>query len=174
MQLKRLLNVDHEFFNQAFELYQSAFPLLERRDKEEQERIFAKPDYHYDIILQNDQFIGIMLYWETENFIFLEHFSTLEHLRGKGYGSSALSLLKQKGKPVLLEIEPPISRLTQRRYQFYCRNGFILNPHFHIQAKFRVNDDDLQLKILSYPNVLSQEDYQSFYTYMLKEISAQP
>ena len=161
-------------FEKAFELYKSAFPVEERRDELEQQRVIKKADYHFDLIMSDDDFVGVMLYWETEELVFLEHFTTLPELRGRGYGKGALELLKQKNKVILLEIEPPTDETTQRRYNFYRRNGFAMNPYYHIQAKYHLGDEDLELKVLSYPRVLDQDEYRSFYEYMTREIGIQP
>lgn len=170
MRLERLSPSNAHLFDRAFKLYQSAFPIEERRDDLEQQRVIAKDDYHFDLIMNDDTFIGVMLYWETENFIFLEHFTTLPDLRGQGYGKCALNLLKDKNKVILLEIDPPVSDIAQRRYNFYKRNSFIMNPYHHIQAKYHLGDADLELKVLSYPRVLEKDEYRSFYEYMTREI----
>ena len=174
MRLERLSELNAHLFDRAFGLYQSSFPVEERRDDQEQQRVLHKADYHFDLIMDGDAFIGVTLYWETDDFVFLEHFTTLPELRGNGYGKMALDLLKQKNKVILLEIEPPVDDLTQRRYHFYQRNGFVMNPYYHIQAKYHLGDEDLELKVLSYPRVLEKDEYRSFYEYMTREIGIQP
>jgi ribosomal protein S18 acetylase RimI-like enzyme len=174
MRLERLSTSNAHLFDRAFTLYQSSFPVEERRDDLEQQRVLNKNDYHFDLIMMDDSFIGVMLYWETDNFVFLEHFTTLPELRGNGYGKKALDLLKTKNKIILLEIEPPVDDTTQRRYNFYKRNGFIMNPYHHIQAKYHLGDEDLELKVLSYPKMLEKDEYRSFYEYMTREIGIQP
>lgn len=173
MRLERLSSKNAQLFDKAFKLYEASFPIEERRDSSEQQRVLSKEDYHFDLIMQQNSFIGIMLYWETNDFIFLEHFATLHELRGQGYGKQALDLLKAKEKTILLEIEPPIDNNSQRRYGFYLRNGFIMNPYYHIQAKYRLGAEDFELKILSYPDILAKEEYRSFYEYMTREIGIQ-
>ncbi len=173
MRLERLSSNNLHFYERAFALYQSSFPIEERRDDFEQQRVLKKDAYHFDLIIRNKDFIGIMLYWETEEFVFLEHFAIRLELRDRGYGQMALDLLKQKNKTILLEIEPPVDGITQRRYGFYKRNGFVMNPYHHIQAKYHLGDKDLELKILSYPEVLREQEYKDFYEYMQKEIAIQ-
>lgn len=112
--------------------------------------------------------------WKTNEFVFLEHFTTCQEIRGKGFGKKALDLLKEKNKTILLEIEPPDDEITKRRYGFYKRNNFLMNPYYHIQAKYHLGDADLELKILSYPQVLTKQEYLSFYEYMTREIGIQP
>lgn len=171
MNLKTLDTENIELFERAFALYESAFPFEERRDRAEQARVMQNEAYKFDLVMDEEKFVGIMLYWEREDYIFLEHFAVLPSERNKGYGAKALDLLKEKGKRILLEIEPPTAGITNRRFNFYKRNGFIMNPYHHIQAKYHADDNDLHLKVLSYPNQLSDAQYYSFYEYMLKEIS---
>ena len=175
MRLERLFEDNLKYYDEAIALYESAFPKEERRDADEQERIQKKTDYHFDFILEEeaDAPVGLMLYWETEEFIFLEHFTTKNELRNQGYGSRALALLKEKGKKVILEIEPPVDELTMRRKGFYERNGFHFNEHFHIQPKYRHGDEDLELKIMSCPDVISREEYDAFYAYLMREVQIQ-
>lgn len=174
MKLERLSDKNHIYYKQAFELYKSAFPEIERRDDEEQKRIMQNSYYHFDLIFDNDDFIGIMLYWELDNLIFLEHFTTLPELRNHGYGAKSLDLLKQKGKTVILEIENPIDELTKRRFEFYRRNGFVMTEIYHIQAKYHLGYDDLMLKILSYPDKISESEYIGFLNFMTQEIGILP
>ena len=174
MKLERLSDLNKHYYSAAFSLLESAFPWAERREQAEQQRILGIPEYHFDLILENESLLGLMLYWELDHLIFLEHFTTMPHLRNQGVGSVALSLLKEKGKPILLEIEPPIDQLTCRRYGFYQRNGFLMNPFYHIQAKYHPGDEDLELKILSWPGSLTAEEYRGFYSYMIRHVSCQP
>ena len=174
MRLERLSDQNIHLYERAYGLYQASFPIEERRDEAEQNRALTKDAYHFDLIMDEDNLIGVMLYWEREEFVFLEHFTTFPDLRGQGYGAQALGLLKEKNKPILLEIEPPVDEMTQRRYEFYKRNGFVMNPYYHIQAKYHLGDEDLELKILSFPQVLPKELYRSFYEYMTREIGILP
>lgn len=174
MNLERINKNNQHLFSDAFSLYESAFPKEERRDPDEQKRVMTKDAYHFDLIMNGSEFIGVMLYWETDEFIFLEHFTTIPEIRGKGFGAQALDLLKQKGKTVILEIEDPVDEISKRRLAFYERNGFVLTPHYHIQAKYHLGDDDLMLKILSYNHSISKQEYLKFQDYMTKEIGILP
>ena len=63
-----------------------------------------------------------MLYWETPDFRYIEHFCILPALRGQRYGSRALSMLPND-RPVILEIDPPVDEIAIRRKAFYERCG---------------------------------------------------
>ena len=170
MKLERLCDENRHLFDAAFSIYVSAFPKEERREKDEQDRVIKNECYHFDMILEDNELLGIMLYWEVGKLIFLEHFATSPAIRNRGIGTAALEMLKAKGKTVMLEIEPPTDEITERRYGFYKRNGFVMNPHHHIQAKYHLGDPDLELKILSYPRALTDKEYRDFYEYMTASI----
>ena len=159
-----------ELFLKAMELYESAFPEIERRDVPEQMRVMSKSDYRLSAIMDGVEFLGIIFYWETDDFIFIEHLAVSAERRGEGVGSYALEIMKGLGKKLILEIEPPVDEVTKRRLSFYERAGFKLTDHHHIQAKYRVGDEDLVLKILSYPEKISAREYEAFYEYMIKEV----
>lgn len=45
-------------------------------------------------------------------------------MRGRGYGAQALSLLGERKKTVILEIDPPNDEVSVRRKAFYERAGY--------------------------------------------------
>ena len=45
-------------------------------------------------------------------------------MRGRGYGAQALSLLGERKKTVILEIDPPNDEVSARRKAFYERAGY--------------------------------------------------
>jgi ribosomal protein S18 acetylase RimI-like enzyme len=171
MYLERIYDTESRYFEQAFRLYEASFVYEERRDLAGQTDAMKTADYHFCVILDGEEFCGIVLYWEIGDLIYLEHLATRADLRCRGIGSQALDLLKQGGKTIILEIEPPVDELTSRRLGFYERNGFFLAPYHHIQAKYHIGDPDVELKILSYPALIAREKYDEFYEYMLKNIS---
>ena len=170
MQLIRLDKNNARFYDDAINLYINSFPLCERRDITSHKIALSYSDYHFDFIIKDNKFIGIMLYWETNEFIFLEHFAILPSLRNNGFGQSALNLLKEKNKTIILEIEPPIDDLTIRRLNFYKRNDFYLTNHNHIQLKYHKNDNDLILKIMSFPLPINEKEYKLFRNYLNEKV----
>ena len=171
MKTDRILSPAHPLFEASLSLLEAAFPPEERRFRADHIRFLQKPDFHCCALTEDGSFCGILFYWEAEAFLFLEHFAMLPHLRGQGLGAKALSLLKGLRKPVILEIEPPCDGMTKRRYGFYRRNGFEMNPYFHLQAKLREADEpDVELKVLSFPRVLTETEYRAFYACMLRDV----
>ena len=105
---ERIQSADHPAFEKAFGLYETAFPLHERRTREKQVGVMGHPEYHFTLIWEGETFAGILLFWEGPDFRYVEHFAISEALRGKGLGAEALRLLQGEGKDLLLEIDPPV------------------------------------------------------------------
>lgn len=175
MHFDRLQSSSHSLYEQSMELYEASFPLFERRDLDAQKRILKHENYNFNLIYDKNIFVGIMLYWETEDFIYLEHFCINPNMRNKKYGERALQLLNEKCKPIILEIDPPVDNITNRRKNFYERNGYVKNDFYHLQLPYHKGDSKTHLVIMSFPNKLSQEFYDYFYDYLettvMKDIS---
>ena len=44
------------------------------------------------ILVYDNSLVGIILYWETLNYIYIEHFCIEPNMRNKKYGENALEL----------------------------------------------------------------------------------
>ena len=173
MQFLRLKNQADKYYNEAIALYERNFLLSERRDADEQRRVMLNDDYHFEVVLDGDQLCGFAFYWETEKYIFLEHLCVHEQRRNQRIGHAILDYLKGKGKIIYLEIEPIVDEITAKRKKFYESCGYFLNDHHHIQVKYRLEDDDLQLLIMTLGRTISKQEYDEFYAYMVKYVQIQ-
>ncbi len=61
-------------YAEAMALYGISFPAHEQRETPSQTAILTHPDYHFTAILDGSHFVGDMLYWETPDFRYIEHF----------------------------------------------------------------------------------------------------
>ncbi len=162
-------------YERAIGLYETNFIVDERRDADEQRRVLSDSHYHCNAFMNDaKEMVGIVFYWESDTFVYLEHLCIEESYRGMGYGSAALEMLKALGKTVILEIEPVIDEITAKRRSFYEKNGFYLNPHLHIQPKYHVGDEDLILWIMSLGREISTKEYADFYKFLKECIQIQP
>lgn len=107
MHFERLTSADDPRFSATMEGYAVSFPPHEQREPASQRAIMTDPAYRFNLIYDGGAPVGAMLCWETETFIYVEHFFILPHLRGHACGSRALALLGGRGKTVILEIDPP-------------------------------------------------------------------
>ena len=170
MELKRLTDPSHPLFARAMEGYGVSFPRHEQRESGSQRAIMSHPEYHFDLILEGEEFTGCLLYWETEEFLYVEHFFILPERRNGGRGQRALELLAGKGKRVILEIDPVIDDISRRRKGFYERCGFVENPYPHVHPSYHEGNKGHDLVVMSCPEGLGVELYQSFYDYLCRTV----
>lgn len=172
MELKRLTSPDHPLCRRCMEGYAVSFPVHEQREELSQRVILSHPEYHFDCIMEDGELLGCLLYWETASFIYTEHFFILPEKRNSGAGARALDLLGQKGKCVILEIDPPVDEVSIRRRGFYERCGFVSNPYPHIHPPYHKSNRGHDLVVMSRPVLLTQEQYQAFFAYLCDTVMA--
>ena len=63
-------------------------------------------------------FVGLALYRETAEYLYIEHFYILQALRNHRYGQRTLDLLAECGKTLILEIDPSMDAIVCRRKIF--------------------------------------------------------
>lgn len=152
------------------ELYNASFPFHEQREPISQKKIMSRTEYRFDRLYDGPEFIGLMLNWESDQFIYVEHFCILPSKRSLGYGQKALQLLSERGKPVILEIDPPIDDISIRRKAFYERAGFCANNYLHVHPPYHVGYDGHELVVMSLPRELTPEEYDHFFQYLCKVV----
>lgn len=170
MHLEHITNSEHPMYQEAWDLYQAGFPSHEQRETFSQKNILGERDYHFCLLYDGAAFVGIVLYWETMYFIYIEHLCILPEKRNKQYGQKALSLLKEKKKVLILEIDPPIDDISRRRRGFYERCGFITNPFHHIHPPYHRGNEGHALVIMTYPRRISEHEYKIFIRYLQDKI----
>lgn len=159
----RIKNSSNKYFKDAWELYENAFPLEERRLLDSQIKLFTNSKYHFDIIIEDITFIGFILWWEFDDLRFVEYFATVEHLRNKGFGKLILDqFIKKDQNPILLEVELPTTEMKKRRIHFYERLGFHLNNHSYEIPPMHDGFPALELLIMTFPQPISEKDVRTF------------
>lgn len=172
LHFERLTDTMHPLYEKAIELYRISFPYHEQRETPSRKRILNDEAYHFNMIFDEKTFVGMILYWETEDFLYVEHFCILPEMRGKKYGQTTLSILAEVGKPIILEIDPPKSEISRRRKAFYERCGFVENPYPHMQLPYHRGCEGTPLVIMTYPTVIDPQAYDAFHTYLQDHVMA--
>lgn len=170
MEFRRLSAADNELYEKAMELYKISFLHNEQRLPDSQAEIMGNSSYHFNMIYNEDIWVGLILCWEAEDFIYVEHFCILPEMRNKSYGQRALELLSAGGKRVILEIDPPIDDVSIKRKGFYERSGYHPNPFPHIHPPYNKKYPGHSLVVMSYPEPLSEEGYGAFFEYIKKVV----
>lgn len=166
IKLIRLVSNDDPYYVDAMNLYAISFPYHEQREAASQASIMSDPAYHFDMIFDEDRFVGIILNWQTDSFVYVEHFCIMPDLRGQGYGKRALELLAAQGKTVILEIDPPVDDVSIRRKGFYESAGYMENPFTHVHPPYHRDHKGHELVVMSSPNALTEAFYQEFNAYL--------
>ena len=167
LKLVRIDSADHPMFETAMKLYVESFPYSERREVASQKNIMGNSDYFFNLIYDGDTFVGIITFWESDEYIYVEHFAIEPQFRSCGYGSKTLKLIDDIAtNNIILEIEPVTDSLTGRRKTFYERAGYTENPHNHIQPPYHKGESGVKLLIMTKPGIISKELYDKYYDYM--------
>lgn len=173
MTFHRITATGHPLYPYGAELYQISFPAHEQREARSQETILNENEYHYDAVCDGDSFVGLALYWETERYIYVEHLCVSMEMRNKQYGKRILDALKEKGKILILEIDPPVDTISIRRKGFYERCGFVENPYNHVHPPYHKGNSGHSLKIMTYPREITEEEYRNFNSHLQKTVMAE-
>ena len=159
----RLKSISENHFHKAWELYEDAFPIEERRSLNKQTHVIKNSNYHFDIMLDNDKLIGFLLWWNFEKVRYIDHFATSIEQRNKGFGKQILeNFINTSEKLVLLEVELPNSSMNKRRIKFYERIGFKLNLHYYEVPPLMEGYKHFQLLLMSYPTFMTERDVEQF------------
>ena len=166
----RFIDVNEKTFNTVFDKMKTAFPYEERRDYSDQKECLENKYFKFFEIYDCDLAVGFTALWVFENFVFIEHIAIDEDKRGSGYGSKAIELIKEKyNKPLILEAEAPVTEQQIKRIKFYNRLGFNVNSFNYTQPSYH-GGEGVPLLILSYPNKLTDEEFDEFLKETRREV----
>lgn len=170
MRFERLRSARDKFYAPALALYAQSFPLHEQRTPAAQAAALGEEEYHFDLILEGEALAGLLLYWETADFLYVEHFCVDPAMRNRGYGQRALEALAERGKAIILEIDPPVDEISRRRQGFYQRLRYQVNAFHHVHPPYRADCAGHELVVLSHPSALSRAEYDRFNRYLQKVV----
>lgn len=152
--------VDKSEFYKVYEVIEKAFPLSEYRTFDEQMVLMELPYFNAMLIEAENALVGILIEWELEHAIYLEHLAVNPEIRGKGLGSILMrEYLSKSANNIVLEVEDIDTEIAQRRIGFYERLGFTLSNISFKQPQFEGRDEEtVNLRIMHYPNNISNDE----------------
>ncbi|MBE6789394.1 MAG: GNAT family N-acetyltransferase [Ruminococcaceae bacterium] len=159
-------------FEQFYALMCLSFPEEERRSREGFLRLCREcPYYKIYTLFEEDKLIAFLTVWEFDFFTFGDHFAVLPQMRGAGIGAKLLSSLKESVKlPFIIEVELPENEMAKRRIGFYERNDLSLCDFDYLLPPMQEGFSPLPMKIMSYPSLLSQEEFEPFKKVIYKTV----
>lgn len=164
MEIRRITQTSDPLYEQAMALYTISFPFHEQRQALSQSQILQQDAYHFDVICDNGEFVGEILYWDIGNALYIEHFCVSPAMRNRHYGQRILSAYQST--PLILEIDPPEEELSMRRKGFYGRCGFTENPYAHVHPPYHPGNPGHRLVVMSSPEKLTPDAYAHFYRFL--------
>lgn len=106
-----------------YEKLNQYFPVEEMKSREHMETLLKERS---DIYHKDEGKYHVLMYAELDEFIFIDYLFVSKDARGQGLGSKLIEELKERKKPILLEVEPVDydDTDTEKRLKFYKREGF--------------------------------------------------
>ena len=170
MEFLKIDPTDTSRWNLVWELYETSFPTAEKRKAEDHIRAISNPKFHPISAWEGVQLIGLLFFWEWDDYRYVEYLAVNPELRGRSYGSQLLRYLVDGGHTTILEIDPLSNELSVRRLQFYERNGFTLTPYRFDHLPYRLETQTQELLILSYPKMITKKQHVDFIQFMDEEV----
>lgn len=163
MKKHRITSPEDALYASFKTLYESAFPVYEKRTESHQRDGLKDDRFHLDCYLDDNQLIGFFGYWQFAQYCYIEHYAINGHIRGKGYGTQLLQqFLDKTDNPVILEIDPLTDEISRKRLRFYQQLGFVENPYHHAHPAYKPQFQPHELIVLSSHSIISPELYQQF------------
>lgn len=160
-------------FEQFYQILLNNFPSKEIKDYDYMKETFFNQSYQV-LCLKNDQeqIVGVMSFYLSDDFRFIDYFAIDGSFKGHGAGSSMLQhFISLDDKIVLLEVEHPGDLISQRRIRFYQRNGMVLNDQYdYFVPPVRSLKHRLYFYLMSSSKGLSLDEYHKFYPQILKMV----
>ena len=164
MNVIRLRTTNDKLFPIFEQLYRISFPEYEQRTFDHHAKALTAENCYVNCYQQDDgQFIGFVVYWQFAEYIYIEHYAISDKVRGQGYGTRLLGeLVAQTDKIVVLEIDPVIDEISQKRLRFYLALGFVENRFTHVHPPYQSKFNGHSLRVLSSGRELTDAEHQRF------------
>ncbi|MCQ6265542.1 GNAT family N-acetyltransferase [Fictibacillus sp. WQ 8-8] len=161
-----------------YEKLNQYFPIEEMKSQEHMELLLEDKG---DIYHKDEGPHHVLMYVELDDFIFIDYLFVSKESRGQGLGKALLKKLKEKEKPIILEVEPIDyeDTDTEKRQRFYRREGFKHASKIGYRRKSLATDQVNEMEILYWaPKGESEESiyenmkktYNEIHTYKDKEL----
>ncbi|MFP7222763.1 GNAT family N-acetyltransferase [Priestia filamentosa] len=160
-----------------YEKLSEYFPVEEMKSKDHIEALLSEQG---DIYHKDESSNHVLMYVEFDEFLFIDYLFVSGKTRGQGLGNKLLDKLKDKRKPIILEVEPvdEEDHDTEKRLRFYKRAGFKHARSIGYRRRSLATNEVNTMEILYWsPNEETEEDilehmkrtYETIHTYKDKQ-----
>lgn len=161
-----------------YEKLNKYFPIEEMKSKKHMEMLLKEKG---DVYHKDEGPYHVLMYAEFESFIFIDYVWVSSQARGQGVGHKLIEKMKERKKPILLEVEPVDYDDTDsaKRLHFYKREGFSHAQYIDYNRRSLATDEETPMEILYWsPNADPEEKiyekmkkmYEKIHTYKDEEI----
>lgn len=159
----RITDTNDRFFPAFESIYSQSFPVHEQRNREQQIAAFNDQRYHLIASIEQDELLSFIAYWDFDTYVYIEHLAVNSVMRGKNIGSVTLSRFAEYiQKTIILEIDPLIDEIANKRFRFYAKLGYKANEYPHRHPAYDLQFEPHELVVLSYTDLLNEEEYNRF------------
>ncbi|WP_029905313.1 N-acetyltransferase [Prevotella sp. 10(H)] len=159
----RITDTEDRWYKPFWDIYTVSFPVYEQRDESQQLTAFNDERYYLLANIENDTLQFFVACWDFTDYVYIEHLAVNPDLRGKNIGSIMLdTFAKTVQKTVLLEIDPITDSISEKRFRFYEKLGYKLNPYKHAHPAYKEGYKPHELLVLSLNKTLTKEEYKQF------------
>lgn len=150
MKLKRITQSDDHLLEFLLPLYEESFPPQERREERQLRNMIAlKPEMFFNAIECDGELCGLFVYWEMEDYYYLEHLAVFPSMRNKKIGQQVLDYVRDNLLGIrILEVEPSVDEITTRRVNYYQRNGYQILEKEYMQPSYNIDGEGYPLWIM--------------------------
>ncbi|OUP78319.1 GNAT family N-acetyltransferase [Erysipelatoclostridium sp. An173] len=161
-----------EEFDRFYQILSNNFPTKEIKEYNYMKDTFHAGLYQVLTLKDNDQIVGIMSFYQHDDFRFIDYFAIDGSLKGKGMGSKMLQyFINLDDKMVILEVEHPEDEQSKRRIAFYQRNGLYLNNQFeYFVPPVRNLKHRLYFHLMSSKRKINNIEFEKYYPQILKMV----
>ncbi|GKW47587.1 GNAT family N-acetyltransferase [Planococcus sp. NCCP-2050] len=156
-----------------YEKLNQYFPVEEMKSKEHMDTLLKEKGSVY---YKDEGPYHVLMYAEFPTFSFVDYLFVSKESRGMGLGKKTLQMLKDKNKPIILEVEPVNyeDTDTEKRLRFYAREGFQHAASIGYCRRSLATGEENSMEILYWaPNNESEEEifeamkkmYEDIHTY---------
>lgn len=161
-----------EEFDRFYQILSNNFPTKEIKEYNYMKDTFHAGLYQVLTLKDNDQIVGIMSFYQHDDFRFIDYFAIDGSLKGKGMGSKMLQyFINLDDKMVILEVEHPEDEQSKRRIAFYQRNSLYLNDQFeYFVPPVRNLKHRLYFHLMSSKRKINNIEFEKYYPQILKMV----
>ena len=154
-----------EEFDRFYQILSNNFPTKEIKEYNYMKDTFHAGLYQVLTLKDNDQIVGIMSFYQHDDFRFIDYFAIDGSLKGKGMGSKMLQyFINLDDKMVILEVEHPEDEQSKR-------NGLYLNDQFeYFVPPVRNLKHRLYFHLMSSKRKINNIEFEKYYPQILKMV----